>query len=46
MVKKYIPEQGDIVFLDFNSTKGHEPKDFRPAVIISTNIFNQNYVNI
>ena len=24
MVKKYIPKQGDIVFLDFNPTKGHE----------------------
>ncbi len=42
MVKKYIPKQGDIVYLDFNPTKGHEQKGFRPAVVISTNIFNQN----
>lgn len=42
MVKKYIPKQGDIVFLDFNSTKGHEQKGFRPAVIISNNAFNDN----
>ncbi len=42
MVKKYIPRQGDIVFLDFNPTKGHEQMGIRPAVVISTNIFNQN----
>ena len=42
MVKKYIPKQGDIVFLDFNPTIGHEQKGFRLAVVISTNIFNIN----
>lgn len=42
MVKKYIPEQGDIVFLDFNPIKGHEQSGFRPAIVISTNVFNQN----
>lgn len=38
MVRKYIPKQGDIVFLDFNPTNGHD----KPAVIISNNIFNEN----
>lgn len=42
MVKKYIPKQGDIVFLDFNPTKRHEQAGMRPAVVISTNTFNQN----
>ena len=42
MVKKYIPKQGDIVFLNFNPTKGHEQAGSRPAVVISTDIFNQN----
>ena len=42
MVKKYIPKQGDVVFLDFNPTIGHEQKGFRLAVVISTNIFNIN----
>lgn len=42
MVKKYIPKQGDLVFLDFNPTKGHEQAGMRPAVVISTNTFNQN----
>lgn len=42
MVKKYIPKQGDIVFLDFNPIKGHEQAGMIPAVVISTNAFNQN----
>lgn len=42
MVKNYIPKQGDIVFLDFNPTKGYEQTGYRPAIIISNNVFNKN----
>lgn len=42
MVKKYVPKQGDIVFLDFTPTKGHEQKGYRPAVVISNDVFNLN----
>lgn len=42
MVKRYTPEQGDIVLLDFNPTKGHEQTGFRPAAVISNNVFNRN----
>ena len=42
MVKKYIPKQGDVVYLDFNSTIGREQAGFRLAVVISNNAFNQN----
>ena len=42
MVKNYIPSQGDIVFLDFTPTKGHEQKGYRPAVVISNDTFNKN----
>ena len=42
MVKNYIPKQGDIVYLDFNPTKGHEQKGQRPAIVISNDIFNIN----
>ena len=42
MVNNYIPKQGDIVFLDFTPTKGHEQKGYRPAVVISNNVFNKN----
>ena len=39
---KYIPKQGDIVYMDFNPTKGHEQKGKRPAMIISNDVFNIN----
>lgn len=39
---KYIPKQGDIVYLDFNPTKGHEQKGIRPAIVISNDVFNIN----
>ncbi len=42
MVKSYIPSQGDIVFIDFDPTKGHEQKGYRPAVVISNDVFNKN----
>ena len=42
MVKTYMPKQGDIVFLDFTPTKGHEQKGYRPAIIISNDVFNKN----
>jgi len=40
MVKNYIPQQGDIVYLDFNPQSGHEQKGKRPALIVSNGIFN------
>ena len=42
MVKEYNPKQGDIIYLDFNSTKGHEQKGKRPAIVVSINVFNEN----
>lgn len=42
MVKKYIPKQGDIIYVDFNPTKGHEQRGKRPAIVVSINVFNKN----
>lgn len=39
---KYTPKQGDIVYVDFNPTKGHEQKGKRPAIVISNDVFNIN----
>ncbi|WP_418791085.1 type II toxin-antitoxin system PemK/MazF family toxin [Phosphitispora sp. TUW77] len=36
----YIPEQGDIIFLDFTPQAGHEQKGSRPALVVSNNTFN------
>ena len=38
----YIPEQGDIVTLNFNPQSGHEQKGRRPAIIISNKTFNKH----
>jgi len=42
MVKKeYIPQRGDIVWLNFNPQAGHEQKGKRPAVVISPKEYNE-----
>jgi mRNA interferase MazF len=38
---RYIPEQGDIVFLDFNPQAGHEQKGKRPALVVSNKTYNK-----
>lgn len=42
MANKYIPKQGDIIFLDFSPTKGNEQVSKRPGIVISNNFFNEN----
>ena len=37
----YIPSRGDIVYLDFDPTKGYEQKGRRPAFVISPSVYNQ-----
>lgn len=37
----YIPDRGDIVYLDFDPTKGHEQKGHRPAFVLSPRAYNQ-----
>ncbi len=34
-------KQGDIIKINFNPQVGHEQAGYRPAVVISNNIFNQ-----
>ena len=42
MVKKqYIPERGDIVWLNFNPQSGHEQSGKRPAIVISPKEYNE-----
>lgn len=41
----YIPKQGDICYMDFAPTKGHEQSGLRPAVVISRDNFNK-YTNM
>ena len=39
--KKYVPERGDIVWLNFNPQSGHEQRGKRPAVVISPKAYNE-----
>jgi len=39
--KKYTPERGDIVWLNFNPQSGREQKGKRPAVVISPKEYNE-----
>jgi mRNA interferase MazF len=37
----YIPDRGDIVWLNFNPQTGHEQKGKRPAIVISPKEYNE-----
>jgi len=41
MVKaQYIPERGDVVWVDLDPTKGHEQNGVRPAFVVSSKLYN------
>ena len=40
MVRRYVPEAGDIVWLHFDPQAGHEQAGHRPAVVISPATYN------
>ncbi len=40
MVKKYIPKEKDIISIDLSPSKGHEQNGARPALVISSKVFN------
>ena len=38
---EYIPQRGDLVWLNFTPQRGHEQMGKRPALILSPKIYNQ-----
>lgn len=38
--KSYIPDAGDIVWIDFDPQAGHEQAGHRPALVLSPAIYN------
>ena len=36
----YVPSRGDIVWIDFDPTKGHEQSGRRPAIVVSPQAYN------
>lgn len=41
MTDAYVPEKGDIVWLNFTPQSGHEQAGRRPAVVLSPRAYNQ-----
>ncbi|MEX0918487.1 MAG: endoribonuclease MazF [Candidatus Paceibacterota bacterium] len=41
VAKNFIPDRGDLVWVDFNPTKGREQARVRPAIVISPKSYNQ-----
>ena len=41
MVANYVPEKGDLVWLNFDPQIGHEQKGCRPAICVSHKIYKQ-----
>jgi mRNA interferase MazF len=41
LVKTYVPERGDVVWLDFTPQSGHEQAERRPALVLSPRAYNQ-----
>ena len=37
----YIPERNDIIFIDFEPVKGKEIGKYRPALVLSSQAYNQ-----
>ncbi len=40
MVKNYLPQSGDLVWVNFNPTVGHERANLRPALVITPKFYN------
>ncbi|BDS15685.1 type II toxin-antitoxin system PemK/MazF family toxin [Aureispira anguillae] len=36
-----VPKRGNIIWLDFNPTKGHEQSGKRPALVLSHQVYNR-----
>ena len=39
--KSYVPNIGDLVWVDFNPTRGREQAKVRPAIVVSPKNYNQ-----
>ena len=40
MARQYVPDRGDIVWLQFNPQTGHEQAGHRPALVVSPRAYN------
>ena len=40
MVSRYVPDTGDLIWVDFDPTKGSEQAGHRPAVVLRPFMYN------
>ena len=45
-MSEYIPEAGDVVWIDFDPQSGNEIQKRRPALVISSQIYNSTAMNL
>lgn len=41
VMEKYIPQKGDFISVTFDPQAGHEQKGRRPALVVSSHLFNE-----
>ena len=41
MVKRFIPDRGDLIWIDMNPQAGHEQSGRRPALVLSPAAYNR-----
>ena len=41
MVKQYVPDRGDLIWVEFQPQSGHEQRGLRPALVLSPKSYNQ-----
>ena len=39
--RAYVPDRGDVVWLEFDPQAGHEQADHRPALVLSPSVYNR-----
>ena len=41
MIAHYVPERGDVVWINFSPQRGHEQSGKRPALVLSPSVYNE-----
>jgi mRNA interferase MazF len=42
MTTLYVPKRGDYIFVNLDPIKGHEQQGYRPAMVVSPDVFNRH----
>ncbi len=42
MSRAWIPQQGEVIWIDFDPQAGHEQAGHRPALVLSKQVFNKS----